>query len=421
VDPTRSVTPTIRSQSCLGSIKPPSPAPLARTAESLPTPVSDKLTTVGNIPARKARKRGNVRILSVVGSRPQFVKLAPVDAALRHRSHEHVIVHTGQHYDPLLSQAFFDDLAIRPPAVNLAVGSGSHAEQTAGTLTGLDRVLADHQPDWVLVYGDTNATLGGALAAAQQDLPLAHLEAGLRSFDRRMAEERNRIVADHTADLLLAPSVVAVNNLTAEGLGARAVLVGDVMVDAVKRMHARVTAEPGRYRSAFRQDDPFLLATIHRAETTDDPGRLAATLEALADAPVRVNLLTHPRLADRARRWGLPLAAGSVQAFDPLPYPRMIAALLSSRGLVTDSGGLQKEALLLGVPCTTLRPVTEWPETLHNGWNVLVPQPGGLVRAALRPRPVGDPPEPYGDGNAAKRVVSELEAHGHRSDRRHAV
>jgi len=362
------------------------------------------------LPSGDQQDGKRVRVLSVVGARPQFVKLAPVDRALGDHGHEHVIVHTGQHYDRLLSGAFFDDLEIPPATVNLGVGSASHAAQTAGILAGLDPVLSDHRPDWALVYGDTNSTLAGALAAAQRDLPLAHLEAGLRSFDRKMPEERNRVVADHLADLLLAPSAAGVANLAREGLAARTVFVGDVMADALMAVRASIAAAPGRYLPAFVGAEPYLIATVHRPETTDDPDRLAATLRALAACPLPVRLLAHPRLADRAGRLGLPLSAGSVKAGDPLPYPRMIAALAASRGLVTDSGGLQKEALMLGVPCTTLRARTEWPETLDGGWNVLVPDPGDLAAAVTRPRPPGAPPQPYGDGGAAARVVAELAA-----------
>lgn len=349
-----------------------------------------------------------MRVLSVAGARPQFVKLAPVDRALGAAGHDHVIVHTGQHYAYLLSDAFFDDLGISAPKFNLGVGSGGHAEQTAGILTRLDPVIREVMPDWVLVYGDTNSTLGGALAAAQQGRPLAHLEAGLRSFDRRMPEERNRIVADHLADLLLAPSPVGAANLAREGLSARTVVVGDVMADALAMARARVTHEPERYLPEFAREGPYLLATVHRAETTDDPGRLAATLEALAACPLPVRLVAHPRLVNRARRLGLRLSAGSVRSSEPLPYFSMIAAMTASRGIVTDSGGLQKEALLLGVPCTTLRDRTEWPETLAGGWNVLVPEPEQLATAVVRPRPPGEPPRPYGDGRAAIRAVEEL-------------
>jgi len=364
-----------------------------------------------------------VKVLSVVGARPQFVKLAPVDQALRGNGHEHVIVHTGQHYHPLLSQAFFDDLAIPPPTANLGVGSpsagslsvgpdsvGPHSQavQTAGMLAGLDPVLAHHSPDWVLVYGDTTSTLAGGLAAAKRRLRVAHVEAGLRCFDPRMPEELNRILTDHACDLLLAPTATAVRNLTTEGLGPRAVLVGDVMVEALSATRDRVAAAPERYLPGFARAGPYLVATVHRAETTDDPRRLAATLEALASCPLPVKLLAHPRLADRAHALGLPLSAGALETSGPLAHPSMIAALLASRGLITDSGGLQKEALLLGVPCTTLRACTEWPETLQGGWNVLVPQPHDLAAAVSRPPPPGDPPRPYGDEGAAARVVAEL-------------
>lgn len=349
-----------------------------------------------------------MKVLSIVGARPQFVKLAPVDRALRKRGYEHLIVHSGQHYDRLLSRAFFDDLAIAPPVANLGIGSGSHATQTAGILAALDPILDEHQPDWTLVYGDTNTTLAGAIAAAQRQLPLAHLEAGLRSFDRGMPEERNRVVADHICDLLFAPTAAAVRNLAAEGLRARAALVGDVMVDALAAMQARVAAAPDRYLPAYLRDGPYLLATVHRQETTDNPARLAATLQALAGCPLPVRLLAHPRLQDRAGRLGIQLTSGALQVCEPLPYPSMIAAMLAARGLITDSGGLQKEALLLGVPCTTLRSRTEWPETLRDGWNVLVSDPQDLVSAVSRPRPVGPPPSPFGDGAAAERVVSEL-------------
>jgi UDP-N-acetylglucosamine 2-epimerase (non-hydrolysing) len=351
-----------------------------------------------------------VRVLSVVGARPQFVKLAPVDRMLQAAGHHHVIVHTGQHYDVLLSQVFFDDLGIRPPAVNLEVGSCGPAGQVASILSGLDPVLAEIKPDWVLVYGDTNSTLGGALAATQRRLPLAHLEAGLRSFDRQMPEERNRVLADHASDLLLAPSRVAVRNLAAEGLQGRTVLTGDVMVDTLTAMRVRIAADLGRHRPAFTEDGPYLLATVHRAATTDDPERLAATLEALRCCPLPVRLVAHPRLTERARGFGLSLEGGALRASQPLPYPQMIAAMLASCGVITDSGGLQKEALLLGVQCTTLRSRTEWPETLQDGWNILVPDLRDLTAAISRSRPRGDPPAPYGRSGVAERVVAALAA-----------
>ena len=325
------------------------------------------------------------------------VKLAPVDQALRSAGHRHVIVHTGQHYDRLLSQVLFDDLGIGAPDVNLRVGSRSVIGQVAA-------VLAEHRPDWVLVYGDTKSTVGGAVAATQHRLPLAHLEAGLRSFDRRMTEERNRILAGHATDLLLAPTPVAVRNLTAEGLAGRMLLTGDVMVDTLTAIRSRIDAATENL-SAFAKDRPYLLATVHRAETTDSPDRLAATLDALSRCPLPVQLVAHPRLIKQARSIGPPLSAGALRASLPLPHPQMIAAMLASRGVVTDSGGLQKEALLLGVQCTTLRSNTGCPENLQDGWNVLVSDLRDLPVAVSRPRPPGGPPSPYGRSGMANRVA----------------
>ncbi|MFJ3305924.1 non-hydrolyzing UDP-N-acetylglucosamine 2-epimerase [Streptomyces sp. NPDC086549] len=353
-----------------------------------------------------------MKVLSVVGARPQFVKLAPVAWQLALGGDEHLIVHTGQHYDHLLSRSFFDELGIPLPDVNLEAGSAGQAAQTSRMLAALDPVLARERPDWVLTYGDTNSTLAATLAAAAQELPIAHLEAGLRSFDRTMPEERNRLVADHLADLLLAPTAVAMTQLAAEGLAARSLLVGDLMVDTLRTIRDR-TAQPGEERLPpflARHPGPYLLATVHRQATTDDPDRLAAVVAALAACPKPVWLLVHPRLAARCRQFGIGLSGGSLRAADPLPYRSMIAALAGADGLITDSGGLQKEALILGVPCSTLRAGTEWPETLHDGWNVLVPDPRELPGAVARPRPAGEPPTPFGDGAAAARIVTELAA-----------
>lgn len=350
-----------------------------------------------------------MKVVSVVGARPQFVKLAPIARQLALRGDEHTIVHTGQHYHPLLSGSFFDELQIPAPDVNLETGSAGHAMQTGEILTRLDPVLALARPDWVLTYGDTTSTLAGTLAAATQNLPIAHLEAGLRSFDRSMPEERNRIVADHLADLLLAPTQAAIANLAAEGLAARAVLTGDLMVDALRAVtdsSAGPSAPLPPFLAGHRGG--YLLATVHRAANTDDPTRLAAVVAALAACPQPVWLLVHPRLAARCREFGIDLTGGSLRATDPLPYRTMVAALAAAAGLITDSGGLQKEALVLGVPCSTLRAETEWPETLSDGWNVLVPEPRDLPAVVARPRPAGTPPRPFGDGDAAAAIVAEL-------------
>jgi UDP-N-acetylglucosamine 2-epimerase (non-hydrolysing) len=358
-----------------------------------------------------------MKVISVVGARPQLVKLAPIAAAFADSAHEHVILHTGQHYDADLSDVFFTGLGIPDPEIHLGVGSGSHGVQTGAILAKLDPVLTAAAPDCVLVYGDTNSTLAGAVAAVKLHIPVAHLEAGLRSFNRRMPEEHNRILTDHAADLLLAPTDEAIRHLAAEGLAARSVLVGDVMVDICYRVRDAVLA--GRHAAPALPDgidptSPYLLATLHRAENTDDPERLAALVAAMAQLPVPVALLAHPRLVARAEEYGVKLDHGALRAGRPLPYAEMVAAVMGSVGVITDSGGLQKEAYLLGRPCTTLRPETEWPETLPDEWNTLVPDPAKLGTAAwadiaTRRAPTEERATPYGDGRAARRVVEVLQ------------
>lgn len=358
-----------------------------------------------------------VKVLSVVGARPQFVKLAPVAEAAVAAGHEHVIVHTGQHYDARMSDAFFADLAIPDPDVALGIGSGSHGEQTGAMLAALDPVLADHRPDVVLVYGDTNSTLAGTLAAVKMHVPVAHLEAGLRSFNRAMPEEHNRVLTDHAADLLLAPTPVAMGHLADEGLADRSVLVGDVMTDVCFRVRDAVAgrplpaelAEPAEVIGSGPGAGDYLVATVHRAENTDDPVRLAAVIDALAGLDLPVALLAHPRLVARSAAAGIGLERGSLHPLPPLAYPDMVAAVLSSRGVVTDSGGLQKEAFLLGRPCTTLRTETEWVETLEGGWNVLDPELTRLKECADRPGPSAPRGTPYGDGAAAGHAVRALD------------
>lgn len=343
----------------------------------------------------------------MVGARPQFVKLAPVGAALAEAGHDHVVVHTGQHYDPRLSDVFFSELGIPAPDVHLGIGSGTQGRQTAAMIAALEDVLVGEYPDWVLLYGDTNSTLAGAVAAVKRDLPIAHLEAGLRSFNRRMPEEHNRVLTDHAADLLLAPTVLAVANLEREGLGDRARLVGDVMADVLLRVRAEVAADPAPLPDPVPPGSEYLVSTLHRAENTDDTDRLGAVLEALASLPLPVLLLVHPRLAARAGAAGLKLGRGAIVPLPPQPYRATVRLLSGARGLVTDSGGLQKEAFLLRVPCTTVRSETEWPETLVGGWNVLA-DPAGLAPAVVRPLPAPTAATPYGDGRAATAVVAAL-------------
>ncbi len=350
-----------------------------------------------------------MKVLSVVGARPQFVKLAPVARALAGRC-DHVIVHTGQHYDAELSAVFFTDLGIPAPDVDLGVGSGSHATQTAAILAAMEPVLQQQDPDWVLVYGDTNSTLAGALAAVKLHLPVAHLEAGLRSFNRRMPEEHNRVLTDHAADLCLAPTETAMRRLAEEGLADRSVLVGDVMTDVCLATARAVEGAPwpGPPDLAGR---PYTVATVHRPDNTDDPDRLDRIVAALAGLDHPVLLLAHPRLRACAERHGTELQRGAIRVLDGQPYPQLISLVRGAAGVVTDSGGLQKEAFLLRVPCTTLRAETEWPETVELGWNVLCPRPEDLARRAGRAgRPAPPPTDatPYGDGHAADRVADVL-------------
>lgn len=353
-----------------------------------------------------------VKLVSVVGARPQFVKLAPIAKAAAKASVEHVIVHTGQHYDPMLSDVFFEDLEIRTPDVHLGVGSGSHGVQTGAMLAALDSVFDSQRPDWVLAYGDTNSTVAAALSAVKLHIPVAHLEAGLRSFNRRMPEEHNRVLTDHAADLLLAPTAVAVDHLRREGLGERTVLVGDVMTDVLHEVRDAVVGRqsPLVEELSVRAGEHYV-ATIHRAENTDDPQRLAHVVQALSGLDRPVVLLAHPRVVAKAASFGIPLTRGSLISHAPLAYPDLVAAILGSAGVVTDSGGLQKEAFLLRVPCTTVRTETEWVETVDLGWNVLATTAGEIADAVTRERPADTDATPYGDGAAASRVIEVLSSH----------
>jgi len=354
-----------------------------------------------------------MRVLTVVGARPQFVKAAPVTRALRER-HQEAIVHTGQHYDDAMSAAFFRDLQIPAPDVNLEVGSGSHAVMTAEMLRRIEPIMLKGKPDGILVYGDTNSTLAAALAAAKLVVDgrrpwLAHVEAGLRSFNPLMPEERNRIVADHLADLCLAPTETAMRHLSREGLADRAELVGDVMVDA--HLWASQRAED-QLPELARANPGYVLATLHRAENVDRPEMLARWMRELA-VDRRVIFPLHPRTRQTMKRTGIS-APPNVTITDPVGYLTMVALEDHAHAIATDSGGVQKEAYLSGVPCITLRTETEWTETVEAGWNRLIGDvPGGLAAALAdsafmdrtRPRPA-----PYGDGRAAGRIVAALEA-----------
>jgi len=349
-----------------------------------------------------------LKIATVIGNRPQFVKAAAVSPTLR-REHEELLVHTGQHYDDELSTIFVDELDVPRPEIELGLGGGTNSEQTARMLGALAELLGDEAPDAVLVYGDTNSTLAGALAAAQAQIPVAHVEAGMRSFDRAMPEELNRVLTDHVAALLLAPSQVAVSNLEREGVAGEIELVGDVMVDIAALLAPRAREDEGPLRAAGVQPGAYLLATAHRAANVDDPRRLERLVELLLGFDEPVVLPLHPRTRARLQEAGLleRLAAGTT-LLAPLGYLAFGALLCRARAVLTDSGGVQKEAYLAGVPCVTLRDTTEWVETVDSGWNVLVDLDADAARAALQRAAPAQRPELYGDGHAGARVVAAL-------------
>jgi UDP-N-acetylglucosamine 2-epimerase len=351
----------------------------------------------------------SLKIVTVVGARPQFIKAAPVSQALR-RQHQEVLVHTGQHYDREMSDLFFEELAIPRPDYELGIGSGPHGWQTGQMLQRLEEVLLAVKPDWVLVYGDTNSTLAGALAAVKLQIPVAHVEAGLRSFNRTMPEEHNRVLTDHCADLLFCPTQTAVNLLAAEGITHGVHLVGDVMLDALRTHGALARAQSDLPARLGLPPRGYALATIHRPYNTDDPARLAVVLQALAGLAQPVVFPVHPRTRAALTRSGLTLPA-NVIALDPIGYLDMLALEQTAALIVTDSGGVQKEAYCFAVPCVTLRPETEWVETIAAGWNRLAWGNAELVvEAARRPWPTTPPAPVFGDGRAAERIVGLLTA-----------
>lgn len=355
-----------------------------------------------------------MRILTVIGNRPQFVKAAAVSRLLRERHHE-TLVHTGQHYDDEMSRIFFEELDLPSPDRELQAGGGTNTQQTARILGLLEEEVAEAEPDLVLVYGDTNTTLAAALAAAQAGVAVGHVEAGMRSFDRTMPEELNRVLTDHASDLLLCSTEAAVANLAAERAAGETHLVGDTMADvslafapiAQRRSDVldRLGLVPGEY----------VAATAHRAGNVDDPDRLAALVALLASVPGKVVLPLHPRTAVRLEEAGLRArldAAPNVLVTIPLGYLDFTKLAANARAILTDSGGVQKEAFLLGVPCVTLRDTTEWVETVDAGWNVLVDLDADAALAALdRPRAAGERPDLYGAGHAAERVRDVLDAY----------
>jgi UDP-N-acetylglucosamine 2-epimerase (non-hydrolysing)/UDP-GlcNAc3NAcA epimerase len=359
-----------------------------------------------------------VRILTIVGNRPQFIKAAAVSGSLREQ-HEEILVHTGQHHADALSRVFFEELGLAAPDHELGISGGTNTSQTARMLSAIEAVIGEVRPHAVLVYGDTNSTLAGALAAAQARLPVIHVEAGMRSFDRSMPEELNRVLVDHLSSLLLCPSASAAENLRAEGIGgdgSAVEVVGDVMVDVALGWQPLARANRAALDDAGLRAGGYLLLTAHRAANVDPPERLGALVDlvralAAGDASPVV-FPVHPRTHERLRAAALDAelaASDGVLLCDPLPYAAFSALLCQARAVLTDSGGVQKEAYLAGVPCLTLRAETEWVETVATGWNTLVDLDLGAVQRALeRPAP-DERPELYGSGDAGQRCVEAID------------
>ena len=366
-----------------------------------------------------------MRFVTIVGARPQFVKAAAVSRELRKSTEvSEVLVHTGQHYDENMSSVFFEELEIPRPDHALGIGSGSHGVQTGRMLGAIEEVLHEKKADWVLVYGDTNSTLAGALAAAKLHIPVAHVEAKLRSFNRRMPEEINRVLTDHVATLLFAPTEAAVSNLKREGFfDEQIALVGDVMYDASLYYAARAAMNSRIIAGLGLKPKEYILATIHRAENTDDPHRLGAIMAGLRAAAdtITVVLPIHPRTKEGLQRYGIGESGSkNLLIIDPVGYLDMMMLEKHASLIATDSGGVQKEAFFHRVPCVTLRDETEWRELVELGWNCLVPPvnadciKAALLNAAMR-NPEPPPKELYGGGHAAQAIIARLKALGNSS------
>jgi UDP-N-acetylglucosamine 2-epimerase len=349
-----------------------------------------------------------MKILTIVGARPQFIKAALASRELR-KDHTEILVHTGQHYDQDMSDIFFSQLGIPDPDYNLGIGSASHGKQTGEMLAAVEKVLLDENPDWVVVYGDTNSTLAGAIAASKLHIKVAHVEAGLRSFNRDMPEEINRVLTDHISDLLLCPSQIAVDNLAKEGITKGVHIVGDVMHDALLWALANNPQNPEKLLASYLlHKKGYLLLTIHRAENTDDPQRLASILDALDSLKEKILWPIHPRTRKKLSEYRLSISQ-NINIIDPVGYFDILLLMQNARKILTDSGGMQKEAYWLQVPCITLRDETEWVETLQVGWNVLAGVSSDKIIDVVKNwQPPEGHPAIYGDGTAVQKIITLL-------------
>jgi UDP-GlcNAc3NAcA epimerase len=349
-----------------------------------------------------------MKIVTIVGARPQFIKAATVSRIIRSNpAMNEILLHTGQHYDENMSDVFFRELDIPLPDYNLEVGSGSHAVQTGMMLKGIEEILIKEKPDCTLVYGDTNSTLAGALAATKLHIPVAHVEAGLRSFNRAMPEEINRIVTDRISDLLFAPTKTAIENLTREGLAEITSFTGDVMYDSVLYYQQWIQQNPEKYKTSGLPEK-YLLATIHRAENTDVPENLNNIFLAFSRINHQIVLPIHPRTRKILQsRISLPK---NVHIIDPVGYLQMMKLTMDSEKVMTDSGGLQKEAYFLRKQCITMRTETEWIETLHDGWNIITGSNPQKIESAVGSRLPEAPQQPgFGDGKSAYIILEKLQ------------
>jgi len=356
-----------------------------------------------------------MKIATVVGARPQFIKMAPLSKELN-KYFEEVVIHTGQHYDYEMDDIFFEELDIKEPDYNLGVGSGTHGHQTGEMLKKIEDVLIDEEPGLVLVYGDTNSTLAGALAASKLHVDVAHIEAGLRSFNREMPEEVNRVLTDHTSNLLFAPTETAVENLEDEGITKGVHLVGDVMLDSLTLFKEKAKDRSETMKEHGLMKDNFVLATIHRAENTDDQTRLKEIMEGFLESEEKILLLVHPRLEKYLKEYDLFSRLDESNEMilnDPVGYLEMLQLEESAKKIVTDSGGVQKEAYFMETPCITLREETEWVETVKDGWNILVDIEAVEIKNQIKSFEVGDKNQNYdfGGGNAATNIVEKLKNH----------
>jgi UDP-N-acetylglucosamine 2-epimerase len=345
-----------------------------------------------------------MKLITVLGARPQFIKAAPVSRVLKEDFSE-FLLHTGQHYDYEMSKVFFEELELAEPDVNLGIQSAIHGEQTGQMLAGIEKVLLDEKPEAVLVYGDTNSTLAGALAAVKLHIPVFHVEAGLRSFNRSMPEEINRVLTDHAADMLFCPTATAVNNLHEEGIEEGVFFTGDVMYDAALYNTQLAETKSDIIGRLCLSSGDYYLATVHRPANTDNQGNLQYIFESFGSLDLDLILPLHPRTRKSLSQFGVSVPE-NVRVIDPVGYLDMLVLEKNARRIITDSGGIQKEAYIFGVPCITLREDTEWWETVEVGWNTLVgADPDKIIEAVNKPKPAEDRPDLFGDGKAAEKIA----------------